>query len=154
MSTSPQPSEDAIRPEPSIEKTTFSKLGVSGPRILAPWGGRVWLYPGLVTKVDGPKSWIEFDDGSHGWVDTADVRPFDLRVGSWVYCRFQDAADYHFASIAQMDGTLILINYGGGRREWTTLSRVRVVKASQARQKLVYSLVIFLGVIYGGGFCL
>jgi hypothetical protein len=96
-----------------------------GARVFAPWG-RGWLYPATVGEVQGESLYLCYDDGDHGWVPAAQVRPLDVTEGSRVYCRWQGGDTYYPGTVTTRQGDQLHIHYDDGDRDWSPIGMIRV----------------------------
>ncbi len=109
------------RPDGASSLTSWQ----TGDRVLASWLDG-FFYPGKIRQVQGDSCEIAFDDGDRAWVDAANVRRPDIKVGNEVFCRFHAGPLYLPGTIQTQNGEKIQVKYESGETEWTTISMVRV----------------------------
>ena len=55
------------------------------------------------------------------------LKPFELRTGTRVECRWKGGQRYFPGKITEIEGDRVHFAYDDGDREWTTLRLVRIV---------------------------
>jgi hypothetical protein len=96
-----------------------------GDRVLASWFD-AYFYPGRIRSVQGASCEVAFDDSDVAWIHQANIREPDIRVGSQVFCRIGGGPYYLPGVVRQQQGEKIHVHYDNGKKEWTTISMVRV----------------------------
>jgi hypothetical protein len=101
-----------------------------GDRVLAPWEPD-WFYPGVIRSLQGPKAFIQFDDGDSGEVPASELRGLAINTGDRVQSRWnQGPKAYLPATVTAVLGEKLQLLYDDGRTEWTTISFVRVPRSA------------------------
>jgi hypothetical protein len=86
-----------------------------------------FIYPAEVLSMDGDKFVVSFLDGPERMLTPELLRPFTLRTGTPVQCRWKGGQAYFPGKITRMEGDRVHIDYDDGDREWTTVRLVRLV---------------------------
>jgi DNA repair protein Crb2 Tudor domain/Agenet domain len=97
-------------------------------------GDRVWatdidafIYPAEVLSVDHDKIVVQFLDGPERMLTPELLKPFELRIGTPVQCRWKGGQAYFPGKITQMEGDRVHLAYDDGDKEWTTVRLVRLM---------------------------
>ncbi len=85
-----------------------------------------FIYPAEIVSIDGDKIVVSFLDGPERMLTPELLRPFALRTGTAVHCRWKGGQAYFAGKVTQIDGDRIHIAYDDGDREWTTVRLVRL----------------------------
>ncbi len=85
-----------------------------------------FFYPAEILSVDQDKVIVHFLDGPERMVTPELLKPFNLRVGTVVDCRWKGGQNYFRGQITELDGDRTHIAYEDGDKEWTTLRLVRI----------------------------
>jgi hypothetical protein len=120
--TAPEPVYETVPAAASAERAQSPPGCNTGDAVLAPsFGGRAYLYPGMIEEIKGQSGYIYFDNGDRRWVSLADVRPLELDVGEQLYSQLRGAG-----RIIGRQGDRFFVRYNDGGGEWVTLSQVVV----------------------------
>jgi hypothetical protein len=103
-------------------------------------GDRAWAqdidgftYPAEILSVEEDKIIVSFLDGPERMLTPELVRPFELRSGTAVQCRWKGGQAYFPGKITQIEGDRVHVAYDDGDREWTTVRLIRLVPAEGAK---------------------
>lgn len=97
-----------------------------GDRVLAPWPGDSFYYPGTIRAIEKDRVEIQYTDGDMGWVAKEQLSVLDVSVGDRVFARWQGGKGFYAGTVNDKNGDAIFIIYDDGDEEWTTLTTVRV----------------------------
>jgi hypothetical protein len=97
-------------------------------------GDRVWAedvdgytYPAEILSIDHDKIMVHFLDGPERMLTPELLKPFDLRAGTAVECRWKGGQTYFSGKITQIEGDRVHLAYDDGEKEWTTVRLVRLI---------------------------
>ncbi len=117
-----------------LENTTISVVRVLkeipwkvGDRILANWAPEPFFYPATVEGIEADLVSVRFDDGDQAKVPVARVLALDIRQGDIIFARRDDGPSYFPGQVTEKIRDDIQIEYEDGARQWTTLSKIRVL---------------------------
>jgi hypothetical protein len=117
-----------------ISRARLWRCPVGARRIDLAEGDRVlaqdidgFVYPAEILSMDGDKIVVSFLDGPERMLTPELLRPFVLRNGMAVHCRWKGGQAYFAGRITQLEGDRVHIAYDDGDREWTTVRLVRLV---------------------------
>lgn len=99
-----------------------------GERVFAPWEEN-WLYPGVIRCIDEEVAFIRFDDGDRALRLIQDLEPLRINNGFRVYARRNKASHlYYPATVLEVEGENLHLEYEDGEQEWTTVSYIRCMR--------------------------
>ena len=98
-----------------------------GDHCLAKWSGDGYWYPGRVSRIRDGLYFVRYDDGDSEWRFEKYIREEKLKPGDVVFGRWKSGRRYYRGRITMRKGDSIHIEYDDGDKEWTTISRVRVL---------------------------
>ncbi|MFO0796010.1 MAG: hypothetical protein U0804_00960 [Gemmataceae bacterium] len=107
-----------------------------GDRVLAPWEP-MWLYPATVTDTDEYEELaaVAFDDGDAGRASFVLLRPIALAPGEFVAARRdRDKNKYDPATVVDVDGETVRVEYEDGRKDRMSVEYLRVPVAGPLAQ--------------------
>lgn len=85
-----------------------------------------WWYPGTIVSTNGDAFEVQYDDGDRTTLNSAQIKPLQITVGSRVYGRWKGGAQYYPGKVSIAAGEAIHIDYEDGDKESTTVGMVRV----------------------------
>jgi hypothetical protein len=85
-----------------------------------------FTYPAEILSIDEDRVVVQFLDGPERMLTPELLRPFDLKVGAAVECRWKGGQAYFPGKISQLEGDRAHIAYNDGDSEWTTIRLVRM----------------------------
>jgi hypothetical protein len=96
-----------------------------GDRVLAPWEPQ-FLYVGRISRLDGGKALIEFEDGDAGWVQLDQIRQLAIVRGAKVFSRRRMGPTFEPAEVLEVNGDSIHVGFHDGSSEWTRIAALRI----------------------------
>lgn len=100
-----------------------------GDRVECNWKDGNRYYSGRVAAMEGPKLFIQYDDGDKEHTMESKCRPLAtgnaLVQGSRVECRWKNGSTWYKGVIAEKTGQQVFIHYNDGDKENTTLDKCR-----------------------------
>jgi len=101
-----------------------------GDRVFAPWEP-IFLYAGVILRIEFGEALINFDDGDEGWVKVARLQRLHLSSGQKVHCRERSRMTYFPATVCEMDGNHVLVRREEtGAETWECVASLRLVSES------------------------
>ena len=85
-----------------------------------------YTYPAEILSIDGDKVVVHFLDGPERMLTPELVKPFALKAGMSVECRWKGGQTYFPGKLTQVEGDRAHIAYNDGDEEWTTIRLVRL----------------------------
>ena len=105
--------------KPAAHTTTFCENLQPGDRMWAPWNSGT-LFAGTVDQIKDQEVHIRFDDGDRGWVQREQLLPLDIPVGLRLAARKKKGGQYFPATVTEVDGDRIHLEYDDKEEQWTT----------------------------------
>jgi hypothetical protein len=116
-----------------VSRARFWRCPVGIKSFACEEGERVWAqdvdgftYPAEILSLDNDKIIVHFLDGPERMLTPELIKPFDLRAGAAVECRWKGGQNYFPGKISELDGDRVHLAYDDGDQEWTTVRLVRL----------------------------
>jgi hypothetical protein len=97
-----------------------------GNRVFVYWDEDEYYYPATVTGVEAEEIHIRYDNDEEDQVSDDYLIELSLYEGDAIECYWSEDDDYYAATIKQVDGERIQVEWEDGSDSWTTISDVRV----------------------------
>jgi hypothetical protein len=124
-------------PNHKVSRGRFWRCPVGFTSLPFDEGDRVWAqdidsftYPAEILSIDHDKVIVQFLDGPERMLTPELIKPFGLKVGALVTCRWKAGQVYFPGRVSELDGDRIHIAYDDGDREWTTVRLLRLPPAN------------------------
>jgi hypothetical protein len=96
-----------------------------GDRAFAYWDEDEYFYPATIITIDGEDIYIRFDTGEEEWTSADYLEAYEAEVDEEVECKSTQDDLYYDATILDVDGERVEVEYADGTTEWTMLNRIR-----------------------------
>lgn len=96
-----------------------------GDRAYAYWDGDEYFYPATVVTIEGDDIYIRFDTGEEEWTNAEYLEEFAAEVDEVIECKSARDDLYYDATVIEVDGDRVQVEFEDETTEWTTLSRLR-----------------------------
>ncbi len=96
-----------------------------GHRAFAYWDEDEYFYPATIISIEGEDIFVRFDTGEEEWTDAEYLEEYMAEVGEEIECKYSQDDMYYSATILEVDGERIQVEFEDGVVEWSTLNRVR-----------------------------
>jgi hypothetical protein len=105
-----------------------SPVPEKGSRVFSDWGRDIWTYPGTVTKIEGGRFFITYDDGDTEWVQKSRLYTQKLVPGEVIFVAQQNKMHYTYATVLNSDKNRVYVEYKDGSKKWEPLSMIRILR--------------------------
>jgi hypothetical protein len=119
---------EGAQPTKVASKQVFLYGLRNGHRVWTPWSAGI-LFVGTVHDIRDDEAHIHFDDGNQGWVQLAQLLPFEPTVGMRVIANWRRAGQYYPGVVTQINGDRLHIHYDDGDQEWTNAAALALPSA-------------------------
>lgn len=96
-----------------------------GDWVLGNYKNSGYWFAGVISKVNGDKITIKYDDGDLETVYPNAIRPYNWAVGTRVECNYQGAGDWYAGKITALNIERLSIAYDDGDKENTKTGMCR-----------------------------
>ena len=96
-----------------------------GDRVYAYWDEDEYFYPATVVTIEGDDIYIRFDTGEEEWTSADYLEEFAAEEGELVECKSTKDDLYYDATVIEVDGDRVQLEFEDETTEWSTLSRLR-----------------------------
>ena len=105
-----------------------SPVTEKGGRVFSDWGRDIWTYPGTITKIEGGRFFITYDDGDTEWVQKSRLYPQKLMAGEVIFVAQQNKSYYTYATVLSSEKNRVYVEYKDGSKKWEPLSMIRILR--------------------------
>ena len=116
-----------------VSRARFWRCPVGVRSVSFDEGDRVWAtdidgftYPAEVLSMEEDKIIVQFLDGPERMLTPELVRPFELKPGTAVACRWKAGQNYFPGKVTEIQGDRVHIAYDDGDKEWNTVRLLRL----------------------------
>ncbi|MFT7612287.1 MAG: hypothetical protein ACI9J3_001241 [Parvicellaceae bacterium] len=92
----------------------------SGQRVLANWQNKGKFYSCVISKINGNKISLKYDDGYTETTSTNFLKQWNWDVGASVECNWKAKGTYYKCTIKAVTKTQFQVLYSDGQAEWTS----------------------------------
>ncbi len=111
----------------SMPGELFTGRWKKGKHVLTKWSGDGYWYPARIGGERNGMYLILYDDGDKEYRLEKYIQELNFREGDVVFGNWQSKGRYFRGTIKEKKGDRIFIHYDDGDKEWTTISKVRVM---------------------------
>jgi hypothetical protein len=116
---------EGAQPTKVASNQVFLERLRKGDRVWAPWMAGI-RFVGIVHEIRDGEAHIHFDDGDQGWVQLAQLLPFEPTVGMRVLANWRRAGQYYPGVVTKINGERLHIHYDDGDEEWTKAAALAI----------------------------